>query len=57
MPKEWVVTFFPKHVCGTSPPRGNRLFILLSKGGPVYMAAQISVTDMKLKIPASIIVV
>lgn len=32
-------------------------FILLSKRGPLYTAAQISFTDMKLEVQASIMVV
>lgn len=58
LPKEWVVTWlFQNMYVERHLHVETDRFILLSKEGPLYMAAQISFTDMKLKIPASIMVV
>lgn len=55
--KEWVVTrlFQKMHVERHLRMETNH-FILLSNGGPLYTAAQISFPDVKLEVPASIMV-
>lgn len=57
MPKEWVVTWlFQNMYVECHLHMETDRFILLSKRGPLYTAAQISFTDMKLEIQASIMV-
>lgn len=55
--KEWMVTwlFQKMHVERHLHMETNH-FVLPSNGGPLYPAAQISFTDVKLEIPASIMI-